>query len=478
MTKRSEPAGPGGTPGSRGSAGRQPGGERDDTGCHILHVDMDAFFASIEVRDQPGLAGKPVIVGALASRGVVLSATYEARAFGVRSAIPVSQARRLCPHAIFVPPRRGAYAAASREIMRIFREVTPEVEPLSLDEAFLDVSGAIRRLGPPAHIAALIRADVRAHQGLTCSVGVATSKFVAKLASTLSKPDGMRVVPADQVLGFLHPLPVSALWGVGEQTGRALARLGLRTVGDIAHTPVDTLQRDLGAAAGAHLAALAWGRDERPVVSRPDKSIGAEETFPTDVDDPAVIRRELLRLSGRTAQGLRAGGYVARTVVVKLRLANFKTITRSRTLSEPTDLAKKIYDTACELYGASGLDSRARLRLAGVRATGLIPASAAATQLSFEAPPAAWQDAERAVDRIAGRFGPDTVRPATLVRPVEPGQPPSGAGNTGAPASLPSHYSFPPRGRTRIVEGNERREAWSSHPASRVEVHGRRSAAF
>ena len=398
-----------------------PDGTRDDTGCRILHVDMDAFFASIEVRDQPELAGKPVVVGALASRGVVLSATYEARAFGVRSAMPVTQARRLCPHAIFVPPRRGAYTAASREIMRIFREVTPEVEPLSLDEAFLDVGGAIRRLGPPAHIAALIRASVHGQQGLTCSVGVATCKFVAKLASTLSKPDGMRVVPADQVLDFLHPLPVAALWGVGEQTGRALARLGLRTVGDIAHTPEDTLQRELGSAVGAHLAALAWGRDERPVLSRPDKSIGAEETFLTDVDDPAVIKKELLRLSGRTAQGLRAGGSVARTVVVKLRLANFKTITRSRTLPEPTDVARKIYDTACALYEASGLDSRARLRLVGVRATGLIPATTAATQLTFEEAPTSWRDAERAVDRIAGRFGLDAVRPATLVGPVEPG---------------------------------------------------------
>ena len=439
-----------------------PSGTRDDTGCRILHVDMDAFFASIEVRDQPELAGKPVVVGALASRGVVLSATYEARAFGVRSAMPVTQARRLCPQAIFVPPRRGAYSAASREIMRIFREVTPEVEPLSLDEAFLDVGGAIRRLGPPAHIAALIRASVHGRQGLTCSVGVATCKFVAKLASTLSKPDGLRVVPGDQVLDFLHPLPVAALWGVGEQTGRALARLGLRTVGDIAHTPLDTLQRDLGTAAGTHLAALAWGRDERPVVSRvADKSIGAEETFLTDVDDPAVIKKELLRLSGRTAQGLRAGGSVARTVVVKLRLANFKTITRSRTLPEPTDVARKIYDTACALYEASGLDSRARLRLVGVRATGLIPAATAATQLSFEAQSASWRDAERAVDQIAGRFGLDTVRPAALVRPGESGQPASEARNTGAPASLPSHYSFPPHGRPRIVEGNERREAWS-----------------
>jgi DNA polymerase-4 len=387
----------------------------NDAGCSILHVDMDAFYASVEVRDQPELAGKPLIVGAVANRGVVLSATYEARAFGVRSAMPVTQARRLCPHAIFLPPRHGVYGVASKEIMKIFREVTPEVEPLSLDEAFLDVSGAIRRLGPPAHIAALIRATVSGQQGLTCSVGVATTKFVAKLASTLSKPDGLRVVPADQVLDFLHPLPVSALWGVGAQTGQALARLGLRTVRDIAHTPLDTLERDLGGAVGAHLFALAWGRDERPVVARPDKSIGAEETFPVDVDDPAVIKRELLRLSDRTARGLRAGGSVARTVVIKLRLANFKTITRSRTLPEPTDVARKIYDTACELYAASGLDARARLRLVGVRATGLIPAASAVTQLALDEPPTSWRDAERAVDRIAGRFGTGTVRPAVLV---------------------------------------------------------------
>ena len=396
----------------------------DDTGCYILHVDMDAFFASVEVRDQPELAGKPVIVGAVGGRGVVLSATYEARAFGVRSAMPVNRARRLCPQALFVPPRHRVYAAVSREIMTLFREVTPEVEPLSLDEAFLDVSGSIRRLGPPAAIARQIRASFREQYGLTCSVGVATTKFVAKLASTTSKPDGMRVVPAAEVLEFLHPLPVAALWGVGDKTGEVLARFGLRTVGDIARTPRATLQRELGAAAGAHLAALAWGRDPRPVISRvPDKSIGAEETFTTDVDDPVVIRRELLRLSERTARGLRAGAWMARTVVVKLRLANFKTITRSKTLPEPTDVAHMIYRTACALYAGSGLDTRARLRLVGVRATGLIPAGATATQLALGEEPESWRDAEQAVDKIAGRFGPGTVRPAVLVREGERGGP-------------------------------------------------------
>ena len=402
------------------------GGEPDDTGCRILHVDMDAFYASVEVRDQPELAGKPVIVGAVGGRGVVLSATYEARAYGVRSAMPVSRAQRLCPHAVFVAPRHGVYGAVSKEIMALFRGVTPEVEPLSLDEAFLDVGGAIRRLGPPTAIARRIRASVRGQYGLTCSVGVATTKFVAKLASTLSKPDGLLVVPAAEVLGFLHPLPVSALWGVGERTGDVLARFGLRTVGDIACTPVDTLQRELGAAAGAHLSALARGRDPRPVQQVPDKSIGAEETFATDVADPVVIRRELLRLSERTAQGLRAGGWMARTVVVKLRLANFKTITRSKTLPEPTDVAQRIYTTACALFEGSGLDSRARLRLVGVRATGLLPVRTVSTQLALGEEPAPWRDAEQAVDRIAGRFGTGMVGPAALVRYGEPGGPRGG----------------------------------------------------
>lgn len=404
----------------------------DDAGCHILHADMDAFYASVEVRDRPQLAGLPVVVGATGSRGVVLSASYEARVLGVRSAMPVTRARRLCPQAVFVAPRHAVYAALSAEVMAVFRSVTPEVEPLSLDEAFMDVSGAIRRLGPPARIAEMIRTTISDQQGITCSVGVANCKFVAKLASARCKPDGLLVVPADKVLDFLHPLPVGALWGVGEQTAQALARLGLRTVADIAHTPAAVLQREIGQAAGVHLRALAWGRDDRPVVpGTTEKSIGAEETFPADVDDPDLIRRELLRLSGRTARGLRAAGSVARTVVVKLRLANFTTITRSRTLPEPTDVARTIYATACDLYAAAGLDSRARLRLVGVRATGLLPAARAATQLTFGERHVSWRDAEQAVDRIAGRFGQDTVRPAALVRGA--GQEPPGTGRVPGP---------------------------------------------
>jgi DNA polymerase IV len=383
---------------------------------------MDAFYASVEIRDRPQLAGRPVIVGGTGGRGVVLSASYEARAFGVHSAMPVTRARRLCPQAVFVPPRHSVYAATSKEVMALFGEVTPQVEPLALDEAFLDVSGALRRLGPPAGIAALIRAQVAECQHITCSIGVAPSKFVAKIASARCKPDGLLVVPHAGVLDFLHPLPVAALWGVGERTGEILARLGLRTVGDIAHTPVATLERDLGVAHGRHLAALAWGRDERLVTPHvPEKSIGAEETFPTDIDDPDRIRRELLRLSGRTAHALRAGGYVARTVSVKLRLASFKTMTRSRTLPHATDVTREIYATACSLYESSGLDRGARLRLVGVRVSGLVPVAGANAQLAFDDRPVGWREAEQAVDRIARRFGASAVRPAALVQ--DPAQP-------------------------------------------------------
>jgi DNA polymerase-4 len=395
-------------------AARPPAGG-NDAGCRILHVDMDAFYASVELRDRPELAGRPVVVGGQGTRGVVLSATYEARAFGVRSAMPVTRARRLCPGAVFLPPRHDLYRQVSREVMAFFRDVTPQVEPLSLDEAFLDVAGAARRLGPPAVIGALIREQVSQQQGITCSVGAAPVKFVAKIASARCKPDGLLVVPAEQVLSFLHPLPASALWGVGEKAERVLARLGLRTIGDIAAVPPATLRRELGAAAGSHLHELAWGRDPRPVTpAREDKSAGAERTFETDVADPEVIRRELLRLSGRTARALRGSGHVARTVSVKLRLASFATITRSKTLSEPTDVARDIYAVARSLYEGAGLGERARLRLVGVRASGLAPAAGHGTQLAFTGRQAGWREAEQAMDRIARRFGDGAVAPAAL----------------------------------------------------------------
>jgi DNA polymerase-4 len=394
----------------------------DDAGCHILHVDMDAFYASVEIRDRPELAGKPVIVGGLSGRSVVLSATYQARAFGVRSAMPMSRATRMCPQATVIPPRHGVYGAVSREVMAIFHGVTPLVQPLSLDEAFLDVSGATRLLGSPAEIGRRIRREVAAAQQITCSVGVAPNKFLAKLASVQCKPDGLLVIPAGRVLEFLHPLPVSALWGVGERTGQTLARLGLRTVGDIASTPLRALEAEFGRATAAHLSALATGRDSRAVETAVrEKSVGAEETFDVDVVDPEVIRRELLRLSRRTARALRSSGSAARTITVKLRKADFHTITRARTLPEPTDVTQRIYDTACSLYAASGLSGQARLRLVGVRATGLVPSQAASTQLAFGDKPVSWRAAETAMDRISGRFGAEAVRPAALVeRQAEP----------------------------------------------------------
>jgi DNA polymerase-4 len=383
--------------------------------CTVLHVDMDAFYASVTLLDHPELVGTPVIVGGGGTRGVVLSATYEAREFGVHAAMPMARARRLCPQATVLEPEHHRYAAVSRSVMALFADVTPLVEPLSLDEAFLDVAGAVRRLGSPQQIAAGIRARVEDEQGVTCSVGVATSKFMAKLASGLAKPDGLLVVPAEDVLTVLHPLPVGALWGVGDRTEETLHRFGLRTGGDIAHTPVDTLRRALGDATGSQLFELAWGRDGRVVVpQQTERSIGAEETFSHDVDDPEVVRRELLRLSERTAARLRSQGLVGRTVSIKVRFADFTTITRARTLREATDVGRDLYATAGSLFDALGLQ-RARLRLVGVRVEGLVPVDRHERQLLLGEPELGWRDAERAVDRASARFGAGVVRPASLV---------------------------------------------------------------
>jgi DNA polymerase-4 len=393
----------------------------DDAGCTVLHVDMDAFYASVSLLEHPQLRGRPVIVGGSGSRGVVLSATYEARTYGVQAAMPMSRARRLCPVATVLPPDFEAYQAASRGVMAVFADITPLVEPLSLDEAFLDVGGAVRRLGRPAAIGELIRNRVADEQGITCSVGVAGSKFVAKLASSMAKPDGLIVVPPDDVVAFLHPLPVGALWGVGEKTEETLHRLGLRTVGDIAHVPRDTLLRALGQASGAHLHELAWGRDPRrvqPTVE--DRSIGHEETFSRDVDDPEVVARTLLKLAERSAARLRATGQVARTVSIKIRFADFTTITRARTLKDSTDVGREVYATAKALYDALGLQ-RARLRLVGVRLEGLADADQATRQLALDERPIGWREADRAVDAASARFGAGSVRPASLV--TDPGRP-------------------------------------------------------
>jgi DNA polymerase-4 len=375
---------------------------------------MDAFYASASLLSRPELVGTPVIIGG-GNRGVVLSATYEARRFGVASAMPMARARRLCPHATVVAPDHRLYSQISAAVMATFDTITPVVEPLSLDEAFLDVSGTVRRLGSPAVIGQLIRDTIHDEQGITCSVGVAPTKFVAKLASGLAKPDGMVVVPREEVVAFVQQLPVGALWGVGDKTEEALVRLGLHTVADIAHTPLATLKRALGETAGPHLHDLAWGRDPRHVEPvRREKSIGSDETFEFDVDDPARIHRELLKLSDRTAARVRSAGMLGRTVTIKVRFSDFTTITRSRTLRDPTDVSRDIYDTAKGLFDALGL-VRARIRLVGVRMEGLVDAQGAPIQGLLDEPDHGWREADRAVDRASARFGAGSVRPASLI---------------------------------------------------------------
>ncbi|MFI5832870.1 DNA polymerase IV [Micromonospora sp. NPDC051300] len=398
----------------RGAGDPRFGPDADDTGCSILHVDMDAFFASVEVRRRPELRGREVVVGGVGPRGVVSSASYEARRHGVRSAMPTARARALCPGAVYLPPDFAAYSEASRAVMAIFRDVTPLVEPLSLDEAFLDVAGARRLFGPPAAIAALIRRRVAEEQRLTCSVGVASSKFVAKLGSTRAKPNGLLVVPADGVLDFLHPLPVSALWGVGERSAEALRRLGLRTVRDLAEAPPGLLRRAVGEASAAHLHELAWGRDPRGVSpEHVEKSIGAETTFETDVTDPGEIRRALLALADKAGARLRAAGQVGRTVSLKVRFADFRTISRARTLAVPTDTAREMFDTAWALWGV--LAPTEPVRLVGVRMEGLAPAQETPRQLTLGEPERGWREAEAAADAAAARFGRSVIGPASLL---------------------------------------------------------------
>ncbi|MEU4639636.1 DNA polymerase IV [Micromonospora sp. NPDC023814] len=390
------------------------GPDADDSGCPILHVDMDAFFASVEVRRRPELRGRAVVVGGVGPRGVVSSASYEARRYGVRSAMPTARARALCPHAVYLPPDFAQYSAASRAVMQIFRDVTPLVEPLSLDEAFLDVAGARRLFGSPAAIARRIRERVDGEQGLTCSVGVAPSKFVAKLGSTRAKPDGLLVVPAARVLDFLHPLPVSALWGVGERSTETLRRLGLATIGDLAEAPVGMLRKALGEASATHLHELAWGRDPRRVSpEQVEKSIGAEVTFDADVADPLEIRRALLALAEKVGARLRRAGQVGRTVSLKVRLADFRTVNRSRTSGVPTDVAREIFDTVWALYVA--LDPGERIRLVGVRVEGLAPEQETPRQLALGAPERGWREAEAAADAAAARFGRSVIGPASLL---------------------------------------------------------------
>lgn len=381
---------------------------------------MDAFYASVELRDYPELQGKPVVIAAQGNRGVVLTATYEARELGVHSAMPLSRARRIAPEVIILTPHHDKYAIVSRNVMALFESITPLVESISLDEAFLDVSGALRRLSNPVRIAELIRARVFDEQGITCSVGVASTKFVAKLASTRAKPDGLLLVPTNSVIDFLHPLPIGSLWGVGEKTEEQLTRLGLHTVGDIANTPVTTLTRALGAAGGA-LYELSWGRDPRTVnPHEPEKSVSNENTFAYDIDDPELIRAEITYLADKVAGRLRSAGYRGKTITLKLRFADFTTITRSKT-GMHTDLAHDIYTTAWNLYQALGLQ-RVRIRLVGVKVDGLVPATEAPEQLLMGAPEHGRREAELAIDKLRSKYGPSAVKPGRTVAGVDPAE--------------------------------------------------------
>jgi DNA polymerase-4 len=382
-------------------AGGRPLQPGEADGLGILHADLDAFYASVEVRKDPALRGRPLLVGGTGPRGVVTSASYEARAFGCRNAMPMARARRLCPQAVAIPPDFPAYRRASAAVMRIFQSVTPLVEPLALDEAFLDVRGARALLGDAVAIARLLRARVRAEAGLALTVGVAGSKFLAKLASTRGKPDGLLVVPPGRALEFLHPLPVEALWGAGQATIEVLARYGLRTVGDVATTPRATLERALGPATGAQLHQLAWARDDREVVP-----------FEADIDDPAQLAREVLRCCVRVGRRLREAGLAGRTVTLKLRFANFRTITRARTLAVATDTDTELHQVASELLERLQL-GRAPVRLAGVGVSNLQRADDP-VQLRLGKDRPGWEAAVRAADAVRARFGDGAIDLASL----------------------------------------------------------------
>ncbi|NYG56245.1 DNA polymerase IV [Nocardioides perillae] len=389
--------------------------------CPVLHVDVDAFYAAVALRDRPELRDAPVVVAG-GGRGVVLCASYPARRHGVRSAMSVVHARRLCPSLVVVPPDFAAFSRASASVLEAFRSVTPRVEVVSLEEAFLDVRGAHRH-GTPLQLAQRLRALVHDEQGLTCSVGVAPTRSVAKVASRRAKPDGVVVVPPEEVAAFLRPLDVGALWGVGDKTRERLHRLGLRTVGDLADAPLELLEGRLGPGAARQLQTLARGEDRREVRDRrgptePDRSTGADATLARDTTDRAVLHRELLRLSARLTGRMRRGGVVGRTLTLKVRYSDFTTLTRSRTLPEPTDVTQEVYRTATDLLDAL-LDrpgSRGRgVRLVGVRAEHLVRRSEVHHQLVLGEPEHGWAEADRAVDRATGRFGAAAVRPASLL---------------------------------------------------------------
>jgi DNA polymerase-4 len=379
----------------------------------ILHVDMDAFYASVEERDDPKLKGKAVVVG-VGKRGVVSAANYEARKFGIRAAMPIYKAKALAPHAVFIAPNMARYAEVSEQVMAIFRDVTPHVEPISLDEAFLDVTGARRLLGSGIEIADQIRKRVEKDLGITCSVGIAHNKFIAKIASGHCKPNGVLEVDPEKMLEFLHPLAANEIWGVGPKTNELLGKMGLFTIADIANTPRSTLIRVLGQASGASLYELAWGRDYRDVITEhAEKSISASQTFDVDLYQPEEILKEFLRLTEKSADRMRAKGLATNTISIKVRFADFKTISRSRTLDLPTTGTQEIFEVAKSLYLGLELD-RVLVRLVGVSLDSLVE-NDDVTQMVLGERTSSWQQADRAIDRVKAKFGRSSLRPARLV---------------------------------------------------------------
>jgi DNA polymerase-4 len=379
----------------------------------ILHVDMDAFYASVEERDNPKLKGKAVVVG-MGKRGVVSAANYEARKFGIRAAMPIYKAKALAPHAVFIAPNMARYTQVSEQVMEIFEDVTPYVEPISLDEAFLDVTGARRLLGSGQEIADQIRKRVEKELGITCSVGIAHNKFIAKIASGHCKPNGVLEVDPEKMLEFLHPLAANQIWGVGPKTNELLEKMGLFTIADIANTPRTTLIRVLGQANGSSLYELAWGRDYRDVITEHiEKSISASQTFDVDLYQQEEILKEFLRLTEKSADRMRGKGLATNTISIKVRFTDFKTISRSKTLDLPTTGTQEIFEVAKALYLGLNLD-RVLIRLVGVSLDSLVE-NDDVKQMVLGERTSSWQQADRAIDRVKAKFGRASLRPARLV---------------------------------------------------------------
>jgi nucleotidyltransferase/DNA polymerase involved in DNA repair len=383
----------------------------------IIHVDMDCFFAAVEVKDNPDLAGKPVIVGALpGTRGVVAACSYEAREYGVHSAMPISQAYKKCPHGIFLKPHGHRYVEESEKIRAIFLHFTPLVEPLSLDEAFLDVSGSHRLFGSSAEIGCEIKHRILVETGLVASVGIAPSKFVAKIASDLEKPDGFVIVYEDEVLDFLRPLDARKIWGVGKATWKTLEKLGLTTIGDIGDYPVEELERIFGKL-GRHLHNLSQGIDERTVNPETDrKQVGAEYTFDVDTGDRPEVERTLLALCDKVASRLHEKGQKGNHVTLKLRDETFKTVTRSRTLDRSIMSGEDIYREARDLFRKEEMHGR-KVRLIGVSVSGF--ESESQTSL-FDSGTERKEKVEKVLADIRGRFGKGSITRASLIKSSKP----------------------------------------------------------